>query len=783
MSLRPWTAVLLFGFVGCSGPAEPAPQTGPTTKALAEQQPQEPPKRGDPPATPPQPVRKKPVVQKPVSAPLPQINAEASRGWQAQGFAPVWFEAAPLTARPSYPRSMALNKPLPGFEFKGRLDESFQKLLPKLPPLDQPFGLRPARKVTAEDLKALAAVKNLTHLSLVGEEVPEAGFKHLAQSETLTSLDLYHTAITDSTLKELAALPHLTTLNLSGTRITDDGLKELAALKNLTTLYLGGTQISDRGLKELAAFKNLTTLYLLATRITDAGLKELTPLKKLRTLDLSYTPVTDAGLKELAPHNLTYLDLSSTKVTDACAPALARHTTLTSLRLSCVWSEAALTKLAPLTELKALYLDSAAQDGLALAGLSVLPKLDTLELVAITDDVLAALRKAGKLHTLPRAMGERGRPAGPDEVILLDLFNTPVTGKGLKELAVLKNLDTLLLQQTQVADGMKSLTELKNLTTLSMSFKGLRRVPSDLKELAALDSLDTLDLTDCGNLGPDSARAVAAIPNLATLTVGMTDAGARELPALKHLRTLRIGGITDDGLKEVAKIKTLTAVSTRGNRITDEGVKALPALTALAHLDLSATGVGDGGAKALATMTALKTLRLRSTNVNAPGVVALANLKLVALDLSDTKQLWPLDPKEAGAKLESPGVEALATMKSLEYLDLSGVLVLESSVKGLASLPKLRALDLRRSPTPANAFPALAGSKSLTWLRLALVRQEDVAELTAFKNLTQFHMVGTRLGDADKEKLHRALPRCEVTFDGGPLHMPWPETPLEEPSP
>ena len=60
--------------------------------------------------------------------------------------------------------------------------------------------------------------------------------------------------------KPVAALTNLTTLSLAGTNWTDEGLSELAALKNLTSLSLNGPQVTDAGLKSLAPLKNLTGL-------------------------------------------------------------------------------------------------------------------------------------------------------------------------------------------------------------------------------------------------------------------------------------------------------------------------------------------------------------------------------------------------------------------------------------------------------------------------------------------------------------------------------------------
>jgi internalin A len=117
----------------------------------------------------------------------------------------------------------------------------------------------------AED-KAVALVEKLGATVTRDEKLP---------GKPVVEVDLHSTAVTDAALKQLAALKNLTALSLSETKVTDAGLKELTTLKNLTTLHLHYTKVMDAGLKVLAALKNLTALDLMFTEVTDAGVKEL----------------------------------------------------------------------------------------------------------------------------------------------------------------------------------------------------------------------------------------------------------------------------------------------------------------------------------------------------------------------------------------------------------------------------------------------------------------------------------------------------------------------------
>ncbi len=146
------------------------------------------------------------------------------------------------------------------------------------------------------------------------QEFPAAA---LPDVEVPFCLDLAKTGVKDIDLKRLAALKNLTKLSLIDTKITDLGLKELRPLRNLTVLYLSGTQVTDEGLKALALFQELRVLDLSKTPVTDKGLKAVAELKNLTYLDFWGTKVTEAGLWELAPcKRLTDIGWETNKITD-----------------------------------------------------------------------------------------------------------------------------------------------------------------------------------------------------------------------------------------------------------------------------------------------------------------------------------------------------------------------------------------------------------------------------------------------------------------------------------
>jgi len=82
-------------------------------------------------------------------------------------------------------------------------------------------------------------------------------------------------------------------------------------------------------------------------------------------------------------------------------------------------------------------------------------------------------------------------------------------------------------------------------------------------------------------------------------------------------------GITDAGLKVLAKMPNLEHLDLRGTAVGDEGVRALAGLGKLETLSLYGTGVTDAGLEALPGLPSLRRLYVGGTKVTEPGLDAL----------------------------------------------------------------------------------------------------------------------------------------------------------------
>ncbi len=147
-------------------------------------------------------------------------------------------------------------------------------------------------------------------------------------------------------------------------------------------------------------------------------------------------------------------------------------------------------------------------------------------------------------------------------------------------------------------------------------------------------------LAELSALCADPPAIAPWITGLGLGSMEVTDAGAKELAALKHLTTLDLSDalVTDAGVTELAVLTSLTTLNLFNTGVTDAGVTALTALKHLTTLDLSDTQVTDAGAKELAALTNLTTLHLGATGLTDAGVKELATLtKLTSLNLGRTE--------------------------------------------------------------------------------------------------------------------------------------------------
>lgn len=405
--------------------------------------------------------------------------------------------------------------------------------------------------VTSVGLENLAALCELRYLGLAGSRtITETGLLKFKGLTHLRGLDLNSTNITDAELAAVQHFPELRLLNLSHTKLTGAGLESLAGLSQLESLDLRYCQVDGAALKSLRNCRKVIHLRLTSHDLTDNILSTLREIGLLPALDTDWKS-REFGLDEERfvldrPVTLRRLDLGGSKVTDTGLAEIRDLSELETLglrslemngsglkvlaglkRLHTVDIEVTDPVVRALRELDRLHLLSPAMNefrgraasaaevvtfdisatqefinttltGVGLRDLKPLSNLRTLRFVQfqhqILDEHIVALAEIGLLHALPQALAEDGsRPAGPDDVVTLDLHGTGLSDAGLKSLKVFKNLQMLNVAGTQVYDLMPLVT-LRKLESLdvrgTVDSKGMaRRVKGIIPLSDALPSL------------------------------------------------------------------------------------------------------------------------------------------------------------------------------------------------------------------------------------------------------------------------------------------------------
>ncbi len=257
---------------------------------------------------------------------------------------------------------------------------------------------------------------------------------------------------------------------------------------------------------------------------------------------------------------------------------LGRLGSLKRLKISGVFTDAALTNLEGLGRLEYLelendYLDARLRSGMTdaeqrrkglsgaclrhLKGFSRLREVG-IDVRLVTDEDLEALSNLTKLRRL-------------------SISKTDISDEGVEHLMGMRDLEQLALEGTTITDaglaricGLPKLEEFCVFSSRIESLKAIRRL-SGLKLLGVMYS----PLLDDQGLAPISR--LSELRWLAISGSSVTDEGLRAVGGLAELRELLLDHtqVTDRGLRHLYALKELRLLDLRGTRVSDAGVSAL----------------------------------------------------------------------------------------------------------------------------------------------------------------------------------------------------------------
>jgi arylsulfatase A len=189
-----------------------------------------------------------------------------------------------------------------------------------------------------------------------------------------------------------------------------------------------------------------------------------------------------------------------------------------------------------------------------------------------------------------------------------------------------------------------------------------------------------------------------------------------------------------------------------GREVTAEMLRDAGALRDLVDLSLERTSTDDAGIELLAGLERLEWLNLYRTKVGDRALAALGRLpRLKHLPIGETG-------------VTDAGLAHLEAMKGLEYLGLRGNRITDAGLAHVAKLAGLKGLHLGQTGVTDAGVARLRDLRGLEhlWLDGVPVTDAAVEPLKALRDLKELHVAGTRLSAAGLAALRAALPRCAV---------------------
>ncbi|MFT5093491.1 MAG: hypothetical protein ACI93T_002320 [Porticoccaceae bacterium] len=309
---------------------------------------------------------------------------------------------------------------------------------------------------------------------------------------------------------------------------------------------------------------------------------------------------------------------------------------------------------------------------------------------------------AGSVSALEEA-GAKLKKDGDGLVIEVDFRGTTVGDAALENLAGLRRVRSVLLNETAVTDA-------------------------GMATVGKVTTLQNVDLRGCT----------------------ISNAGLEPLTALPELKALRLSGesgvtsVDDDGMVHVAKMKNLKALLLDFLWISEVGLEQLAGLDKLEELYLAKTLVGDDALAMMSQFPRLKKLRISQCQFENAGLAHLTKVTtLEDLDLSENNSINDAGmPHLSGlTKLKrlnlwrtyvgDPGVESLAGLTAMEWLNLDNSQISDDCLKHLSGMSKLSFLHLGSTLVSDAGLPALNGLTALKDLKVTrtAVTEEGIAEL------------------------------------------------------
>jgi len=253
--------------------------------------------------------------------------------------------------------------------------------------------------------------------------------------------------------------------------------------------------------------------------------------------------------------------------------------------------------------------------------------------------------------------------------------------------------------------------------------------------------------------GMEHLKGLTNLRSLYLCTNQVTDAGMEHLKGLRNLRTLDLGvwQVTDAGLECLQGLRNIETLGLAGTQVTDTGLEHLKGMTELKFLDLRTTRVTDAGLEHLKELPHLYALQLSDTRVTIEGVERLKQA-LPCCKVSQVNGFVLMKLLGRGPSEREPIVRAIAAIERLGgktsnfpvgslWVILTDTEVMDADLERLKGLAELAHLHLENTK----------------------VTDAGLQHLKGLTNLQELNLVDTHVTDEGVKNLQQALPACKIS--------------------
>ncbi len=268
----------------------------------------------------------------------------------------------------------------------------------------------------------------------------------------------------------------------------------------------------------------------------------------------------------------------------------------------------------------------------------------------IKDDDLAELKNRHDFKVLAldhqQVTGAGLRYLKDLNIELIEMQDTLVNGAGLKEVAKVKSLTELVLDNTMVVDAdLKPLTKLPKLRLISLMHT--RITNQGLKILSEIPTLWHLKVDQCERVSAGGVAQLARVPHLTNLDISYTSVRPVDLVVLRglpFLDTLAVEGlgIGDSDLDKITCLN-LKALDISKNHITGKGLVSIAKMKGLHELRIAGMNLSDSDIEKLAAGANLRIIDVSNNPITDKAIFSLGGMsKLRNLKIEGCTGLTPV---------------------------------------------------------------------------------------------------------------------------------------------